>query len=188
MYVGSVQALLMGSAMVAFDGSPLIEPKNFLKLLGELKVTHFGTSPRYMQTLQQAKIVPKEVADLSNLKVVTSTGMVLSDALFEWFYDQGFPPSVQLDNISGGTDLAGAWGTGNPMLPVYVGGCQCISLGMPVKVYDSSIEPTRDELMSGKPMKGQEVRRQGEPGDLCGTGAFPTMPLFFYGDEGGKAV
>lgn len=184
MYLGSVQALLTGAKMVAYDGSPFLpEPKAFIRLLAQEKVTHFGTSPRYLQTLQQNKIAPRDVVDLSSLRFVTCTGMVLSNALFEWFYDVGFPPLVQLDNISGGTDLAGAWGTGNPILPVYVGGCQCLSLGMPVKVFDSTIDPTEEELRAGKPMKGREVGQPGDPGDLVGTGAFPTMPLYFFGDD-----
>ena len=86
-------------------------------------MTHLGVSPRYFQTLQQNKVISKECADLRYLKVINSTGMVLSDALFKWFYDVAFPPSVRLDNIAGGTDIAGAFGTGNPTLPVYVGGC-----------------------------------------------------------------
>lgn len=66
--------------------------------------------------------------------------MVLSDALFEWFYDVGFPKSVHLMNISGGTDLAGCFGMENPLEPVYVGGCQCPSLGIKLEVYDATIE------------------------------------------------
>ena len=58
-----------------------------------------------MQELQKNGVVPKEVSNLSSLKLVTSTGMVLSDQLFEWFYDVGFPKKVHLANISGGTDL-----------------------------------------------------------------------------------
>ncbi|KAK5101246.1 hypothetical protein LTS08_004853 [Lithohypha guttulata] len=184
MYLGSIQALLMGARIVTYDGSPFLpRPDVFVKLLGQEKVTHFGTSPRYLQTLQQHNIAPRKTADLSCMRAVTCTGMVLSNALFEWFYDVGFPSIVQLDNISGGTDLAGAWGTGNPILPVYIGGCQCLSLGMPVKVFDSTIEPTEEELRKGIPMKGREVNQAGEPGDLVGTGAFPTMPLYFFGDE-----
>lgn len=187
MYLGSVQALLTGCRMVAYDGSPFLpDLKTFLKLLAKEKVTHFGTSPRYLQTLQQAQLAPRDVVDLSSLRVVTCTGMVLSEALFEWFYDVGFPKIVQLDNISGGTDLAGAFGTGCPILPVYSGGCQCFSLGMDVKVFDSTIEPTDEELREGKPMKGKEVQKPGEPGDLVCATAFPTMPLYFYGDTSGK--
>jgi acetoacetyl-CoA synthetase len=177
MYLGSVQQLLMGCRTVMYDGSPFVpDNKNFLKLIGQEKVTHLGTSPRYMQTLQMAHIAPRDVTDLSHLKVVTSTGMVLSDALFEWFYDTAFPASVQLDNISGGTDLAGAFGTGNPNLPIYVGGCQCISLGMAVRVFDQEVE-------GGKGVKGRTVE-DGVPGELVCTEAFPTMPVMFWGDNG----
>ena len=108
MYLGSVQALLMGARVITYDGSPFLpDLTSFIKLLAQEKVTNFGTSPRYMQTLQQSNVAPREVADLSALRHVTCTGMVLSEALFEWFYDVAFPPIVHLDNISGGTDLAG---------------------------------------------------------------------------------
>lgn len=174
--------MLPGARIITYDGSPFLPSlPTFLTLLGQQRVTHLGTSPKYLQTLQSNSIVPKNVTDLGALKVVTTTGMVLSTALFTWFYETGFPPSVQLDNISGGTDLAGAFGTGNPILPVYAGGCQSVSLGIPTKVYDSTIEAGVD----GKPVKGKEVP-PGEPGDLVGTQAFPTMPLYFYGDPDGS--
>ena len=177
MYMASVQALLMGARMITYDGSPFIpDLTSFIKLYGSEKVTHLGISPRYLQTLQTSNIIPRQVTDLSAMRVVTSTGMVLSDALFEWFYDAAFPPIVQLDNISGGTDLAGAFGTGNPLLPVYVGGCQSMSLGVPVEVYDQTIE-------GGKGVKGVPLE-DGTPGELVATAAFPTMPVMFYGDNG----
>jgi acetoacetyl-CoA synthetase len=173
MYMSSIQLLLMGCRSIMYDGSPFIpDYKTFLQMVGEQKVTHLGISPRFMQTLRMNNIRPKEVADLSHLKMVTSTGMVLSDSLFEWFYDEGFPPSVQLCNISGGTDIAAAFGTGNPLLPVYVGGCQCIALGMAVSVYDSNIESGK-----GKPVP------IGVAGELVCTEAFPTMPVCFWGEK-----
>ncbi|KUJ09192.1 acetyl-CoA synthetase-like protein [Mollisia scopiformis] len=174
MYMSSVQLMLMGARLVLYDGSPFTpDPKNFIRLVGEQKITHLGISPRYMQTLQMNGINPKDVTDLSHLKIVTSTGMVLSDALFEWFYDFGFAPSTQLCNISGGTDIASAFGTANPILPVYVGGCQCISLGMAAEVFDSTIE-------GGQGVKGVPVEG-GVPGELVCTKAFPTMPVKLWG-------
>ena len=106
MYFSSVMNLLAGSRVVLYDGSPF-QPDltTFVKLIGEQKVTKLGTSPRWMHEMQKNGIVPKDVTDLSSLKTVTSTGMVLSDQLFEWFYDVGFPQAVHLANISGGTDL-----------------------------------------------------------------------------------
>jgi acetoacetyl-CoA synthetase len=106
MYFSSVMQMLTGSRVVLYDGSPF-QPDltTFVKLIGEQKVTKLGISPRWMNEMQKNGIKPKEVTDLSSLKVVTSTGMVLSDQLFEWFYDVGFPKHVHLANISGGTDL-----------------------------------------------------------------------------------
>ncbi|KEF51490.1 acetoacetate-CoA ligase [Exophiala aquamarina CBS 119918] len=177
MYMASVQALLVGSAIVIYDGSPFTPNlTNFIELIGQEKVTHLGISPRYLQTLEGNGVIPKKVTDLSNLEVITSTGMVLSDKLFEWVYDEAFPSSIQLDNISGGTDLAACFGTGNPILPLYVGGCQSFSLGVPVAVYDQTIE-------GGKGVKGQELPI-GEAGELVAYQAFPTMPVTFLGDNG----
>jgi acetoacetyl-CoA synthetase len=179
MYMASVQALLVGSSIVIYDGSPFTPNlTNFVKLVGQEKVTHLGISPRYLQTLEAGGVIPQKVTDLSHLEVITSTGMVLSDKLFEWVYDEGFPSNVQLDNISGGTDLAACFGTGNPILPLYVGGCQSFSLGVPVAVYDQTIE-------GGKGVKGVELPI-GEAGELVAYQAFPTMPITFLGDDGPK--
>jgi acetoacetyl-CoA synthetase len=106
MYLTSVMNLQLGGRAVLYDGSPFLpDMQAFIKLVGNQKVTKLGISPRWMQEIQKAGIAPKDITDLSSLKLVTSTGMVLSDALFEWFYDQGFPARVHLANISGGTDL-----------------------------------------------------------------------------------
>ncbi|THC91661.1 hypothetical protein EYZ11_008881 [Aspergillus tanneri] len=120
----------------------------------------------------------KEIADLSNLSVTTSTGMVLSESLSEWFYSEGFPAHTQLANISGGTDLAGCFGLENPISPLYVGGCQCAGLGIPIAVFDQA-----DEGASG--VKGTEIP-DSTPGEIVATGAFPTMPVRFLGEDGSQ--
>ncbi|CZS94139.1 related to acetoacetyl-CoA synthetase [Rhynchosporium agropyri] len=179
MYFSSIMNLLAGARVVLYDGSPF-QPDltTFVKMLGEQKVTMLGTSPRWMHEMQKNKISPREVADLSALKLVTSTGMVLSDQLFEWFYDVGFPAQVQLGNISGGTDLAGCFGGENPLTPVYVGGTQGPSLGTPVSVYNSLIE-------GGKGISGEPVPH-GTPGELVAPSAFPNMPVYLWNDPSGS--
>jgi len=106
MYFSSIMSLVPGARVVLYDGSPF-QPDitTFVKLIGDQKVTKLGTSPRWLQELQKNGVVPRDVTDLSALKLVTSTGMVLSDSQFEWFYDVGFPQEVHLANISGGTDI-----------------------------------------------------------------------------------
>lgn len=164
MYLSSCLNLVNGARTILYDGSPF-QPDltTFLKLVQDLQVTELGISPRYMQTLATAKppILPRETVDLSKLRRVTSTGMVLSEAQFEWFYDQGFPEHVQLDNISGGTDLAACFTMGNRMTPVYCGGTVSPSLGMKVEAYDQTIE-------GGKGVKGKALPI-GEAGELVCT-------------------
>lgn len=108
MYFSSISKLVPGAKVILYDGSPF-QPDitTFVRMLGELGVTMLGTSPRWMLELAKNGVKPREVTDLSKLELVTSTGMVLSDQLFEWFYDAGFPKHVHLANISGGTDLVG---------------------------------------------------------------------------------
>ena len=111
MYMSAVLSMLSGARAVLYDGSPFQPDLTaFIKVIGEQRVTNLGLSPRYFHELQKNGVSPREVTDLSALKACTSTGMVLKDSLFEWFYDVAFPSQVQLANISGGTDLAGCFG------------------------------------------------------------------------------
>lgn len=106
MYVACVTALIPGARTILYEGSPFFpNPTSFIKLISSQKVTALGTSPRWMLEMSRLGISPKNVADLSNLKTVSSTGMVLPEQLFEWFYDVGFPGHVRLRNMSGGTDI-----------------------------------------------------------------------------------
>ncbi|KAF1954166.1 acetoacetate-CoA ligase [Byssothecium circinans] len=176
MYLVSIQCLMYGSRSILYDGSPFIpSPETFLSILEQQHVTHFGSSPRFLHELQKRSISPRDLFDLSSLQAVITTGMVLTDAQFEWFYDHGFPKNVHLANMSGGTDLAGAFACENPLEPVYVGGCQGPVLGTKMEVYDSVIE-------SGP---GKAVPH-GEAGELVATASFPNQPVFFWGDETGE--
>lgn len=106
MYCVAFCQLLTGSRTVLYDGSPFQpDPQTFIKLVGDQKVTKLGVSPRWMTTVAEAGISPREITDLSHLRVVTSTGMVLPNDQFEWFYDKAFPAHTKLVNISGGTDI-----------------------------------------------------------------------------------
>ncbi len=106
MYLANISPLLFGAREILYDGSPFQpDPTVLVKIVAEQKVTKLGISPRWMFELAKLGISPRELADISSLQTVTSTGMVLSDQQFEWFYDRGFPAHTHLGNISGGTDL-----------------------------------------------------------------------------------
>jgi acetoacetyl-CoA synthetase len=176
MYLVSCSSMIHGSRAVLYDGSPFQpEPKALLRLLETQRVTDFGSSPRYMQTLATAHppIYPREVADLSALRRVTSTGMVLSEPQFHQFYSQAFPAHVQLSNISGGTDTASCLVMDTPLKPIYPGGCQSAALGMDIQAYSA-------DVLEGEPGKPMPL---GEAGELVCTNAFPTMPVRFWNDD-----
>jgi acetoacetyl-CoA synthetase len=175
MYLANVCVLLCGGRTVFYDGSPFQPDATILiRVAAEQKVTKLGISPRWLFEVSKAGLRPRDMVDLSHLQTVTCTGMVLSDQLFEWFYDVGFPASVHLGNISGGTDIAGCFGIMNPLEPVYVGGTQGPSLGVHVAIYDS--------LLAEDGGEGKEVP-PGTPGELVAAAAFPNIPCFFWGDK-----
>lgn len=174
MYFSAVMNLFAGARVVLYDGSPFQpDPTAFIRIIGNQKVTRLGVSPRWMAEIQKAGIVPRRVTNLSALKSVSSTGMVLSDRQFEWFYDVASPEMTHLANISGGTDIAGCFGIENPLSPLFVGGTQGPCLGTPVAVYSSTGWDGRIN---------SQALPDGDAGELVATHAFPNMPAFFWND------
>jgi acetoacetyl-CoA synthetase len=163
-----VSALSCGATIVLYDGHPFSPDAAALWRLTEReKVTVFGTSARYLASLESSGTKPGEICDLSSLRSVLSTGSPLSPDGFRFVY-RDIKRDLQLASISGGTDLNGCFALGNPMGPVYPGELQCRGLGMRVEVYNSEGEPVVDE-----------------PGELVCSAPFPSMPLYFWGDPDG---
>ncbi|KAJ5521065.1 acetoacetate-CoA ligase [Penicillium fimorum] len=170
MYLYAVSGLLSGARSILYDGSP-VKPTvhKFLKLLAHQRVTHFGTSAHYLSLLEEGKVTNKDVSEIDSLKVITSTGSVLTESQYHWVYNTFGP--VQLSSMSGGTDIAGAFVGGAPNLPVYAGWCQARTLGMKVQIYSE---------------EGEAIEDTGKAGELVCTAPFPSLPISFWGDEDNK--
>jgi acetoacetyl-CoA synthetase len=158
------------ATLVLFDGSPFHPNERALWDLAEReRVTVFGTSAKYLDAIRKSGLEPARTHDLSSVKTILSTGSVLGPESFDFVY-QGIKKDVLLSSISGGTDIAGCFVAGSPILPVYRGEAQCLSLGMAVEVFDEngcSLPP-------------------GEKGELVCTRAFPSMPVGFWNDPDGR--
>ena len=164
-----VSSLALGATIVCYDGNPFYPaPDALLKLSDELGFTLFGTSAKYIASLQNAGVVPKDVSDYPALRVIASTGSPLSDESFEYVYRE-WKDDVQLASISGGTDIISCFMLGSPLLPVYRGEIQCRGLGMDVDCFDDD----------GKPIRESQ-------GELVCKSPFPSMPIFFWNDPDGK--
>lgn len=160
-----VSSLAIGSTLVLYDGNPFYPgPDALLQMADELKIDFFGTSAKYIASLEAAGVVPSEISSFPHLKVIASTGSPLTDESFDYVYSK-WKKNVQLSSIAGGTDIISCFILGNPVLPVYKSEIQCKGLGMDVDCFDHE----------GKSI----VEEQGEL--VCKT-AFPSMPVYFWND------
>jgi acetoacetyl-CoA synthetase len=160
-----------GATAVLYEGNPFHPgPERLWSLVEQEALTFLGVSAKYLEAVEQAGIRPAEVADLSTLRTLASTGSPLSPESYEWVMSAVAPGAsaagLHLASISGGTDLCGCFVGGEPTGPVYAGEIQRPALGMAVDVWSDD----------GGSMPA------GERGELVCTAPFPSMPLGFWGD------
>jgi acetoacetyl-CoA synthetase len=155
------------AAVMLYDGSPFARNAKILFDYAEKeRITHFGTSAKFLEALSKRGLRPRESHDLGSMRMLISTGSPLAPESFDYVYS-AIKADVCLSSISGGTDIMGAFADASPVLPVYRGELQCRSLGMAVEVFDEN---------------GESVTNQ--KGELVCTKPFPSMPLGFWNDRG----
>ena len=133
-----MSALATGATLVLYDGSPFHpDPGSLWRMAAEERITIFGTSAKYLSTLQKSDFVPARAVDLGALRAVLSTGSPLLPEGFDYVY-QAVKSDVQLASISGGTDIVSCFALGCPIRPVYRGEIQCRGLGMAVDIFDDA--------------------------------------------------
>lgn len=162
----------LGTTTICYNGSPLFpDARQLLRVCHRFGVTYFGASPRYLLEVEMSKCIPKTEFALSRLRTVYVTGATLSPEQYRWFY-RAFPPHVQISNTAGGTDTATSLIAMDPTGPINAGEMQIRAMGMDVDVAD--------------PSTGESMAHTGEAGEMIIRKPFPSMPCFFWGDEGGK--
>ncbi|MDH5266032.1 MAG: acetoacetate--CoA ligase, partial [Betaproteobacteria bacterium] len=162
-----VSGLAAGGTLLLYDGSPFASRGRILFDFADAeRMTHFGTSAKYIDAIAKIKLKPAETHRLEALRAILSTGSPLMAEGFDYVYSN-IKADVCLSSISGGTDIVSCFVLGNPMGPVWRGEIQAKGLGLAVDVFDEAGRPTRDK------------------GELVCTKAFPCMPLRFWGDADG---
>jgi acetoacetyl-CoA synthetase len=166
-----VSGLLLGATVVCYDGNPGHPDLGALwRMAARERITVFGASAPFLTACSSAGVVPKDVADLSRVRYLGSTGAPLPPEGFAWVYEN-VGRDLLLGSLSGGTDVCTAFVHSNPLLPVRAGEIQCRALGCAVEVFDADGRPTR-----------------GEVGELVITRPMPSMPLYFWGDDDGSRL
>ena len=160
-----VSTLALGATLTLYEGSPVYPgPNRLFQLIQQEHISVFGTSAKFLSSVEKSGIIPNESILLPSLRCILSTGSPLLPQNYDFVY-QSIKSDVQLSSISGGTDILSCFALGNPILPVYRGELQCIGLGMDVAIFDE-----------------QGVRQFERPGELVCTTPFPSMPIYFWND------
>ncbi|GAA2699960.1 acetoacetate--CoA ligase [Micromonospora olivasterospora] len=158
----------VGAAIVLFDGNPGHPDLGALwRLAEETGTTYLGTSAPFLLACRKAGLVPREIADLSALRGLGSTGAPLPAEGFTWVYEN-VGDHFQLQSLSGGTDVCTGFVGGVPLLPVYAGEIACRALGARVEARSADGTPVVGEL-----------------GELVITAPMPSMPVGFWNDPDG---
>lgn len=182
MWNSQVGGLLSGTTCCIFDGSPAgakdkPDWTTLWRFVAQSKSTFFGAGAAFFANCAKAEIDLAAAGDLSQLRCLGSTGSPLSADTQAWFNARFAALSktngskAQADiwwaNISGGTDFAGAFIGGNRELPQTPGAMQCRLLGAAVEAFNEQGRAVIDEV-----------------GELVCTEPMPSMPLYFWNDEG----
>jgi len=175
MWNSQLSGMAFGATICIYDGNPAGSKEKpdwgvLWRFVARHKVTFFGAGAAYFTNCMKAGLVAKECGDLSRVRALGSTGSPLPEEVQRWgskqILDAG-SKEVWWCNISGGTDFCGAFVGGNRDLPEVPGQMQCRELGHSVEAWNE---------------QGQPVI--GEVGELVCTRPIPSMPLYFWGDEG----
>ena len=161
-----ITSLASRASIVLFDGFPMYKKNDLLiKIIEREKITLFGVSAKYIDTLKKLNIKANLKYKLKTLKTICSTGSPLSKDGFKYIY-KNIKKNVHLSSISGGTDIVSCFVLGNIYSPVISGQIQNNGLGMDVDVCNEE----------GKSIKNQK-------GELVCKNAFPSMPTKFWNDK-----
>jgi acetoacetyl-CoA synthetase len=158
----------VGASIVMFDGNPGYPDLGALwRLAEESAMTYFGTSAPFLLACRKEGLRPRDLADLHRLRGLGSTGAPLPPEGFRWVYEN-VSETLQLQSLSGGTDVCTGFVGASPMNPVYEGEIAARCLGAKVEAYDPDGKPVVNQL-----------------GELVITAPMPSMPVGFWGDDSG---
>lgn len=175
MWNTQVAGLLDGATICLFDGSPggSKEAPDWTLLwrfAARHQVTYFGAGAAFYANCMKAGVDIAACGDLTRIRALGSTGSPLSEDVQRWGTEQFErigTPGIWWNNLSGGTDFAGIFVGGHRELPNEPGVMQCRAIGHAVEAWNE---------------QGQAVT--GEVGELVCSKPVPSMPLFFWGDQG----
>jgi acetoacetyl-CoA synthetase len=177
MWNAQMSGLLNGTTCCIYDGNPAGSKDKpdwatLWRFGAELGVTFFGAGAAFFANCLKAGVDLTALPGLKTVRALGTTGSPLSAEAQNWGtaqFEQLGVKNIWWCNISGGTDFAGAFIGGNRELPLVPGEMQCRLLGCAVEAWNEQGQPVINEV-----------------GELVCTKPIPSMPLYFWGDEGNR--
>lgn len=161
-----VSGLGLGAAVVTTDVNPTAPDVGALwRIADRARITHFGTSPGFLQLCRKAGYVPREHVDTSAVLQLGVTGTACPGDLAAWGC-ASVSDDVRLMSGSGGTDICSGFVGDSPAQPVRTGRMASAYPAVAVAAWSAD----------GVPLIGEQ-------GELVVTKPLPSMPIGFWGDE-----
>ena len=158
-----VGAGALGATVIYMEGAPDWPDDRVWRLVEEEQVTMLGISPTLVRSL-----IPKgePQADLSSLRVVTTTGEPWNAGPYDWLNEHVCGGGrIPIANISGGTEVGACFLSVSMLLPTKPCSLGFPALGQAIDVFGPD----------GKPVRG-------EVGELVCTRPWPGMTRGIWGD------
>lgn len=161
-------SLMLGATIVMYDGRATHPDSTRLFEIAEsTRATYLAIAPAYINHLNNQKIVPKELFNLSKLKAVLVTGRPVIPEIYHWLYEH-VNRELWVTSQSGGTSLSTNIVTSSLTEEVRAGEIQVRALGASAYAFDEQGRRVYDEM-----------------GELVITEPMPSMPIYLWNDETG---
>ena len=145
----------LGATLLLYEGAPdRPGPGRVWSLVERHRIAVLGVSPTLVRALKAAGPPPGEEVDLASLRVFGATGEPWDDAAYRWLAEDVGRGRRPVINISGGTEVGGAFLSPYPVEPIKACSLGGPSLGMDVDVLDPegrSVRGTVGELVCRQP-------------------------------------
>jgi acetyl-CoA synthetase len=136
-----------GATLVLYEGSPDVPDTDRLwSLVERHQVTMLGVSPTLIRTVRAGGRGAANDTDLSSVRTLASTGEPWDPETYEWLARDVFGGRVPVINVSGGTEVGGAFLAPYPVEPIRSCSLGGPSLGMDVDVVDDRARPVRGKV------------------------------------------
>jgi acetyl-CoA synthetase len=158
--------LFFGGTVVLYEGTHVHPtPHRVFELIEKHCITIYGFVPT---AIRQLAALNEDFGshDRSSLRILGSTGEILDDRAWLWYFTEFGERRCPIMNVSGGTEVIGCLLSPLPIMPLKPGSLGGAGLGMDLAIVDENGAPA----LAG-------------PGDLACRKPFPSMTRGFLGER-----